>query len=403
MNNPARNRHHTPHLDGLGRILLKSPEHRHGIEGIQPLLILLKGLQQIVQHLRQQGKVPAVQILQLLPESPQRVLHVCAFPHAIIGPTVLFDAVHVVVIGPLVADAKETVRAEISAGLDNPVRRTVQIRLFVPFPSLDLLDRAFYSRFQVIAVAAKQECRIIGAQFRILCNITQLPEGSANQGVIRCIFVQEALGQFSLQRSAVSQALPLTAGAPVAGRRVPGSRPPSLGRHDAYADIRQHQVRASVCHVVVHLLGSQADLIHPIAYRILGELQIQLILSHRLLKPAHEACRQIGRDLSHGDFRACRSQNVIGQVGTVHTRQPTDAVNHIGQMAPHGQAVFRCRRTASIRCVLAGSRKLHLCQIGHNILLHCRCMSYIVRFSVIAYRRPGAASMRIPVRFFSSA
>ena len=152
-----------------------------GRRGIQPLLILLKGLQQIVQHLRQQGKVPTVQILQLLPESPQCVLHVCAFLHMVIGPIVLFDAVHVVVIGPLVADAKETVRAEISAGLDNPVRRTVQIRLLVPFPSLDLLDRAFYSRFQVIAVAAKQECRIIGAQFRILCNITQLPEGSANQ------------------------------------------------------------------------------------------------------------------------------------------------------------------------------------------------------------------------------
>lgn len=177
-----------------------------GRRGIQPLLILLKGLQQIVQHLRQQGKVPTVQILQLLPEFPQRVLYIRTLTHIVIGPIVLLDAVHVVVIGPLVADAKETVRAEIGAGLDNPVRRTVQIRLLVPFLSLDLLDRAFYSRLQVIAVAAKQECRIIGAQFRILCNITQLPEGSANQGVIRCIFVQEALGQFSLQRSAVSPA-----------------------------------------------------------------------------------------------------------------------------------------------------------------------------------------------------
>ena len=250
-----------------------------GRGGIQPFLVCLKGLQQIVQHFRQQGKVPTVQILQLLPEFSQRVCHVRALTHAVVGPIVLLDTVHVVFIGSLVADAKETVRAEISAGLDKPVRRTVQIRLFVSFISLDLLDRAFHSRLQVIAVAAEQECRVIGAQFRILCNITQLPEGSANQGVIRCIFVQEAPGQFSLQRSAVFQALPLTAGAPVAGRRVPGTRRLSVRLNAeraqiVYVDIRQHQVRASVCHVVVYLLGRQADLIHPIAYRVLGEPQI---------------------------------------------------------------------------------------------------------------------------------
>ena len=331
---------------------------RAGRRGSQPLLVCLKGLQQIVQHFRQQGKVPTVQILQLFPEFPQRVLHVCAFPHAIIGPDIIPDRLHVVVIGPLVADAKETFRAEIGAGLDKPVCRTVQIRLLVPFLSLDLLDRAFYSRFQVIAVAAKQECRIIGAQFRILCNITQLPEGSANQGVIRCIFVQEAPGQFSLQRGAIRLAFSLAPVAPGVARLGPGTRQHSLG-HDAvraqilHVDIRQHQVLTSMCHVVVYLLGSQANVFHPIIHNSLGQLQLQLILSHRFLKPAHKACCQIGRDLSHGNFRACRSQNVIGQVGTMHARQPADNVNHLSQMAPHGQAVFW---------------KLYVGQIGHNIV-----------------------------------
>ena len=109
-----------------------------------------------------------------------------------------------------------------------------------------------------------------------------------------------------------------------------------------YVDIRQHQVRASVCHVVVYLLGRQSDLIHPIVHRFPGELLSQLILSHRFLKPAHEACRQIDGDLGHGNFRACRSQNMIGQIGAMHARQPADTVSHLNQIAPHGQAVFRC-------------------------------------------------------------
>ena len=108
-----------------------------------------------------------------------------------------------------------------------------------------------------------------------------------------------------------------------------------------------------MCHVVVYLLGSQANVFHPIIHNSLGQLQLQLILSHRFLKPAHKACCQIGRDLSHGNFRACRSQNVIGQVGTMHARQPADNVNHLSQMAPHGQAVFW---------------KLYVGQIGHNIV-----------------------------------
>ena len=116
------------------------------------------------------------------------------------------------------------------------------------------------------------------------------------------------------------------------------------------------------------MLGSQADILNPIIHRRLGQLQLQLILAYCLFEAAHEACRQIGGDLGHGNFRICRAQNVIGQIGTVHTRQVADTAIHIGQMAPHGQSIFRCRRTASIRCVLAGSRKLHLCQIGHNIV-----------------------------------
>lgn len=125
---------------------------RAGRRGSQPLLVCLKGLQQIVQHFRQQGKVPTVQILQLFPEFPQRVLHVCAFPHAIIGPDIIPDRLHVVVIGPLVADAKETFRAEIGAGLDNALLRTVQIHLLGLFVFLHLPDRTIHSRLQVIAV-----------------------------------------------------------------------------------------------------------------------------------------------------------------------------------------------------------------------------------------------------------
>lgn len=67
----------------------------------------------------------------------------------------------------------------------------------------------------------------------------------------------------------------------------------------------------------------------------------------------------------------------------------------------------RCRRRRGDHHIIHGGRRHHAGHIRFHahksILLHCRCMSYIVRFSVIAYRRPGAASMRIPVRFFSSA
>ena len=66
-----------------------------------------------------------------------------------------------------------------------------------------------------------------------------------------------------------------------------------------------------------------------------------------------------------------------------------------------------CRRRRGDHHIIHGGRRHHAGHIRFHahksILLHCRCMSYIVRFSVIAYRRPGAASMRIPVRFFSSA
>ena len=343
-----------------------------GRRGTQPLLILLKGLQQIVQHLRQQGKVPTVQILQLLPESPQRVLHVCAFLHAVIGPIVLLDTVHVVFIGPLVADAKETFRAEIGASLDKPVRRTVQIHLLDLFVFLHLPDCSVHNRFQVIAVAAEQIGRVIGAHFRISGNVAQLPEGSANQGVVRCISGQKAR-QFPLQRGAIRLAFSVAPVAPGVARLGPGIRQPSLG-HDAVGvqilqvDIRQHQVRASMCHVVVYLLGCQANVFHPIVHRFPGELLSQLILSHRFLKPAHKACCQIGRDLSHGNFRACRPQNVIGQIGAMHARQPTDAVNHIGQMAPHGQAVFRRRHKSPRRNKRVWIWKLYVGQIGHNVV-----------------------------------
>ena len=66
-----------------------------------------------------------------------------------------------------------------------------------------------------------------------------------------------------------------------------------------------------------------------------------------------------------------------------------------------------CRRRRRDHHIIHGGRRHHAGHIRFHahksILLRCRCMSYIVRFSVIAYRRPGAASMRIPVRFFSSA
>ena len=48
--------------------------------------------------------------------------------------------------------------------------------------------------------------------------------------------------------------------------------------------------------------------------------------------------------------------------------QPTDTVAHIGQMPPHGQAVFRCWRAASIRSISIGSRQLYISQIGHDIV-----------------------------------
>ena len=125
-----------------------------------------------------------------------------------------------------------------------------------------------------------------------------------------------------------------------------------------------------MCHVVVHLLGSQANVFHPIVHRFPGELLSQLILSHRFLKPAHKACCQIGRDLSHGNFRACRSQNMIGRIGAMHARQPADTVIHLSQVPPHGQTVFRHRHKSPRRNkpVSICSQKLYIGQAVHNVV-----------------------------------
>ena len=108
----------------------------------------------------------------------------------------------------------------------------------------------------------------------------------------------------------------------------------------------------------------------------------------------HSPCQGCGRRRGHTPCRGCR--------------------RHRGHCPCRGCGRHRrhcpnrgCRRRRRDHHIIHGGRRHHAGHIRFHahksILLRCRCMSYIVRFSVIAYRRPGAASMRIPVRFFSSA
>lgn len=111
----------------------------------------------------------------------------------------------------------------------------------------------------------------------------------------------------------------------------------------------------------------------------------------------HTPCRRCGRRRGHTPCRGCRRHRghcPCWRRGRCRGHSPC-------------QGCGRCRGRRGDHHIIHGGRRHHAGHIRFHahksILLHCRCMSYIVRFSIIAYRRPGAASMRIPVRFFSSA
>lgn len=111
----------------------------------------------------------------------------------------------------------------------------------------------------------------------------------------------------------------------------------------------------------------------------------------------HSPNRRCGRHRGHTPCRGCRRHR---------GHSPCRGCGRHRRHCPY-RGRGRCRRRRGDHHIIHGGRRHHAGHIRFHahksILLHCRCMSYIVRFSVIAYRRPGAASMRIPVRFFSSA
>ena len=111
----------------------------------------------------------------------------------------------------------------------------------------------------------------------------------------------------------------------------------------------------------------------------------------------HSPNRRCGRHRGHTPCRGCRRHR---------GHCPCRGHGRHRRHCPY-RGRGRCRRRRGDHHIIHGGRRHHAGHIRFHahksILLHCRCMSYIVRFSVIAYRRPGAASMRIPVRFFSSA
>lgn len=111
----------------------------------------------------------------------------------------------------------------------------------------------------------------------------------------------------------------------------------------------------------------------------------------------HSPNRRCGRHRGHTPCRECRRHR---------GHCPCRGHGRHRRHCPY-RGRGRCRRRRGDHHIIHGGRRHHAGHIRFHahksILLHCRCMSYIVRFSVIAYRRPGAASMRIPVRFFSSA
>ena len=123
----------------------------------------------------------------------------------------------------------------------------------------------------------------------------------------------------------------------------------------------------------------------------------------------HSPCQGCGRRRRHAPNRGCRRHRghcPCRGHGRRRGHSPCRGCGRHRRHCPY-RGRGRCRRRRGDHHIIHGGRRHHAGHIRFHahksILLHCRCMSYIVRFSVIAYRRPGAASIRIPVRFFSSA
>ena len=171
---------------------------RRGCGGAKPCLVSLEGFLQIVQHFGQQGKILAAQLIQLLPEPLQRDHHIPVLVHMIVHPVILPGGVDIVVVCRFFPDTEKMIAAEGSAGLNDLIPNIVQIHLQGPAAFFHLPDGAVYSCLQVVAIAAEQAGRVIGAVLGVPGYVVQLAEGPANKGVIRHIAIQEA-GQPSLQ------------------------------------------------------------------------------------------------------------------------------------------------------------------------------------------------------------
>lgn len=164
----------------------------------------------------------------------------------------------------------------------------------------------------------------------------------------------------------------------------------------------------SKLHPIVSVPAASVISHHPIQLSVLLH-QLNRRETRNCQSRRHTSSRRCGRHRRHCPCRGCRRcrrHSPNRRRGRRRGHTPCRGCRRHRRHCPCRRC-RRCRRRRGDHHIIHGGRRHHAGHIRFHahksILLRCRCMSYIVRFSVIAYRRPGAASMRIPVRFFSSA